>query len=162
MGWARARRVDESLRQRSSGSNNHKTPAGAAAAPQAKRTLPSNHASFTLTAHAARTRHRSSSTCPLPTFARPVPQFRFRRQPFASTAKKQQQHHRKKREFLSFIRRFPRNPHSPPSCCTSLFIYVHIFLSCRRRKDSFFCVKLTQQLANWTHCSGQLERQRKH
>lgn len=45
----------------------------------------------------------------------------------------------KKREFLSFIRRFPRNPHSPaPISCTSLFIYVHIFLSCRRRKD-FFC-----------------------
>lgn len=131
-----ARRVDESLRQRSSGSNNHKTPAGAAAAPQAKRTLPSNHASFTLTCSAsARCPHRLH--LPLSSFARPVPQFRFRRQPFASTAKKQQQHQRKKREFLSFIRRFPRNPHSPPISCTSLFIYVHIFLSCRRRKDFF-------------------------
>lgn len=44
---------------------------------------------------------------------------------------------RKKREFLSFIRRFPRSPPAPPasSSSTSLFIYVHIFLSCRRRKD---------------------------
>lgn len=51
----------------------------------------------------------------------------------------------KKREFLSFIRRFPRNPHSPPGSCTSLFIYVHIFLSCRRRKDFF----LWNSHSNW-------------
>lgn len=140
MGWARARRVDESLRQRSSGSNNHKTPAGAAAAPQAKRTLPSNHASFTLTAHAARTRHRSSSTCPLPTFARPVPQFRFRRQPFASTAKKQQQSITEKKEnFFHLFEGFPAT-HTPPHILLHFAFYIctYIFVVSKKKRFFFF------------------------
>lgn len=134
MGWARARRVDESLRQRSSGSNNHKTPAGAAAAPQAKRTLPSNHASFTLTAHAARTRHRSSSTCPLPrslalsrSSVSGASHLHLQRRSSSSITEK-------KREFLSFIRRFPRNPHSPPHPPALRFLYMYIYF-CRVEEE---------------------------
>lgn len=67
----------------------------------------------------------------------------------------------KKREFLSFIRRFPRNPHSPPHLLHfSFYICTYIFVVSKKKR--FFFVKLTQQLANWTHYSGQLERQRKN
>lgn len=42
----------------------------------------------------------------------------------------------------------------------SFYICTYIFVVSKKKR--FFFVKLTQQLANWTHYSGQLERQRKN
>lgn len=140
MGWARARRVDESLRQRSSGSNNHKTPAGAAAAPQAKRTLPSNHASFTLTAHAARTRHRSSSTCPLPrslalsrSSVSGASHLHLQRRSSSRASQK------KKENFFHLFEGFPAT-HTPPPILLHFAFYIctYIFVVSKKKRFFFF------------------------
>lgn len=46
---------------------------------------------------------------------------------------------KKNENFFHLFEGFPATRTHPPTSCTSLFIYVHIFLSCRRRKDFFFC-----------------------
>lgn len=86
-------------------------------------------------AHAART----ASTLPLSSFACPVPQFRFRRQPFASTAKKQQQQHQRKNEnFFHLFEGFPatRTHPLPPAL---LFLYMYIYFCRVEEEKIFFC-----------------------
>lgn len=87
-------------------------------------------------AHAART----ASTLPLSSFARPVPQFRFRRQPFASTAKKQQQQHQRKKTRISFIysKVSPQPAVAPPSPAL-LFLYMYIYFCRVEEEKIFFC-----------------------
>lgn len=145
-----------------SGSNNHKTPSRSC---PARTTSEANPFEQSCILYSDMLRCPTDSRPPAP----PMPQFRFRRQPFASTAwrKKKKKYWAKKREFLSFIRRFPRSPlphplHPPPL----LFLYMYIyFLSCRRRKDFLFFLtcKLDALLgsASATEMQRQSERERK-
>lgn len=133
-----ARRVDESLRQRSSGSNNHKTPAGAAAAPQAKRTLPSNHASFTLTCSAsARCPHRLHLTpllirSPCPAVPFPAPAICIYSEEAAAAASEK----KKNENFFHLFEGFPatRTHPLPPAL---LFLYMYIYF-CRVEEEKIF------------------------
>lgn len=66
----------------------------------------------------------------------------------------------KNENFFHLFEGFPatRTHPLPPAL---LFLYMYIYF-CRVEEEKIFFVKLTQQLANWTHYSGQLERQRKN
>lgn len=67
---------------------------------------------------------------------------------------------KKNENFFHLFEGFPATRTRPHLLHFSFYICTYIFVVSKKKR--FFFVKLTQQLANWTHYSGQLERQRKN